>query len=237
VENNVNEYIVVNKKLSYKLIEKGYFDSLIKVNGNDYLFENLPEIQDIVDLYGVHMNVINDSLAESLEPLEEVIKTVEPVVEFADTIIEPVTETVVEEVIEPVVSETVIEPVIENNAVIIDDTDEVITVNVKSRRVLNRLISQNFKPLSTIINPHNKKAEFLFEDTEEFNEAFVKILKDLPNYYDKGLSNFERDFICDLLSIKREELVRLGIQNTKTFDVIIEKLRVVDNLKNLKENE
>ena len=231
MDNNMNEdYIITSKKYSLKLIEKNYFDALVKVEGDKYFFEPLDEIKQIIELYDIHIGIINDSLSEALEPMG----TVEPTVEEVITV-EPVNEVVIDETIaEPVVEMAVEEQkediIIEDNTNVIneDKTNDCANIIVKSRRVLNKLAAMGYMPLSIVVNKYNKREEYLFENSEPISLAFNKVIRELPKVNDKskggnytdGLTDFDSQYLVEMLNARKREYQALGINCGRIDDII-----------------
>lgn len=74
---------------------------------------------------------------------------------------------------------------------------------------------------------------FIFERTDDFIKAFDAIQDEIMSKRkdkDIGLTEFERDFVCDILIHKRDEYKALGVKSVDTLDSIIDKLGKADRV-------
>lgn len=198
------EYIITSKALSKKLVEHGYYNSLIKIEGDNYYFEPLQDIQDLIDLYNIDKTIINDALSDVMDTTKVAEPIIEPIV---DNVVEPVIESVTEKNIEPV-------------PIVPEPTKTVI----KSGRIKDQLVKRGFPVINSSVSKNTNKKIWFFPASEELDIAFKEILDSLPKYEDIVLSPFERKFIVDMMEHRRDEMLQLGIKSVDTIDTIINKL-------------
>lgn len=109
------------------------------------------------------------------------------------------------------------------------DMTKIKTFAVKNRSICNRLVNKGFELLNVTKNRDNPTEPcFIFERTDDFIKAFDDIQDEIMSSRrdkDIGLTEFERDFVCDILIHKRDEYKTLGVKNVDTLDSIIDKLR------------